>query len=64
MRTLDDIRGTSGLRTTSGPSCGTVVGLGSAMKRRKCSATANVQAQVNRKRIKPKQTVRQDLDNV
>ena len=28
------------------------------------SATANVRAQVNRKRIKPKQTVRQDFDNV
>jgi len=27
-------------------------------------ATANVRAQVDRKRIKPKQTVRQDFDNV
>ena len=30
----------------------------------KCSATGNVRAQVDRKRIKPKQTVRQDFDNV
>jgi hypothetical protein len=35
------------------------------MKRREqVSATANVRAQVDRKRIKPKQTVRQDFDNV
>jgi Transposase IS116/IS110/IS902 family len=34
MRPLDDIRGTSGLRTTSGPSCGTVIGRGSATRSR------------------------------
>jgi len=33
-------------------------------QREQAQRTANVRAQVDRKRIKPKQTVRQDFDNV